>query len=136
MLRLRTSAKLLPMQCCAFVLLSTQTQIKMDLTKFKFPEMSGVDMAFPTIKTDKQLLAEAKERGFYDGNTPYNRLFSNLFFSGGKIKFKEGLDEDFKNRAWSYCRSFMQSWEPKHEEKEAICTLIMSELLEPNTVTA
>jgi hypothetical protein len=26
--------------------------------------VSGVDLAFPTFKTDKQLLAEAKERGF------------------------------------------------------------------------
>jgi hypothetical protein len=25
----------------------------------------------------------------------------------------------------------MNSWEPKHEEKEAICALIMSEILEP-----
>lgn len=124
------------MQCCAFVLFVNATSNKMDLTKFKFPEVSGVDMAFPTFKTDKQLLAEAKNRGFYVGNTPYNRLFSNLFFSGGKIKFKEGVDEDFKKSAWSYCRAFMQSWEPKHEEKEAICALLMSELLEPETAPA
>ena len=43
----------------------------MDLTKHKFPEVNGLDMAFSTYKTDKALLAEAKERGFYDGNTPY-----------------------------------------------------------------
>lgn len=102
----------------------------MDLKTFKFPEVRGVDMAFSIFKTNKELLAEAEERGFYNGNTPYNRLFSELFFGGGKVQFKDGIDEDFKNKAWAYCRSFMSSWEPKHEEKEAICAMIMSELLE------
>lgn len=103
----------------------------MNLKTFNFQKVTGLDMMFPTIKTDKELLAEAKEKGFYNGNTPYNKLFSNLFFLGGKVKFKKNLDEDFKNRAWPYCRAFMGSYEPKHEEKEAICALLMSELLEP-----
>ncbi len=103
----------------------------MDLISYKFPEVSGLDMAFSTFKTDKNLLAEAKDRGFYNGHTPYNKLFSSLFYEGGKIKFKKGLNEEFKNKAWKYCRSFMGSWEPKHEEKEAICAMLMSELLEP-----
>jgi hypothetical protein len=102
----------------------------MDLTKYTFPEVSALDMAFSTFKTDKKLLAEAKERGFYSGDTPYNDLFSKLFFSGGTVKFKDGIDEVFKKNAWSYCRSFMGSFEPKHEEKEAICAMLMSELLE------
>jgi hypothetical protein len=103
----------------------------MDLTKFNFQKVTGVDMAFPTFKTDKTLLAEARERGFYHGHTEYNKLFSTLFYTGGKIAFKDGLDEEFKKNAWSYCRSFMGSWEPKHEEKEAICAMLMSELLHP-----
>jgi hypothetical protein len=93
----------------------------MELTKFKFPT---------TRDTNKELLAEARSRGFYNGSTPYNKLFSDLFFKGGDIKFKDGLDEDFKNEAWKYCRSFMGSFMPKHEEKEAICAMLMSELLE------
>ena len=105
----------------------------MDLTKHQFPEVNG--LAFSTFKTDKALLAEAKERGFYDGNTHYNKLFSKLFFGGGKVKFKEGVDEEFRSKAWKYCRSFMSSFEPKHEEKEAICALLMSELLEPELET-
>jgi hypothetical protein len=95
----------------------------MDLTKFNFPEND---------LTNKDLLAEAKERGFYNGHTPYNKLFSTLFYSGGKVKFKENVDKDFIKKAWGYCRFFMGSWSPKHEEKEAICALLMSETLEPN----
>lgn len=107
----------------------------MDLTKFKFPEVNGaIDMAFSTFGTDKALLNEAKERGFYTGQTPYNSLFSKLFFTGGQVKFKEGLDEEFKNKAWTYCRAFMCSWEPKHEEKDAICAMLLSELCEPELI--
>lgn len=102
----------------------------MDLTKFEFPKVSGIDMAFSTFKTDAKLLEEAKERGFYNGSTPYNSLFSKLFFSGGTVNFKNNVDEEFKKSAWAYCRSFMGSFEPKHEEKEAICAMLMSELLE------
>lgn len=102
----------------------------MDLTAFEFPEVTTADIAFPTYGTIPELLAEAKERGFYNGRTPYNDLFSNLFFNGGEINFKKDVDKAFKSKAWAYCRSFMQSWEPKHEEKEAICAMLMSELLE------
>ena len=105
-------------------------ETKLDLTKFKFPSVDKADMAFPTFGTIKELLEEAKLRGFYNGNTPYNKLFSNIFFSGGKVKFKPELNEEFKTSAWAYCHSFMGSWSPKHEEKEAICAMIMSELLE------
>jgi len=108
----------------------------MNLKDFEFPEINGLDMAFSTIKTDKTLLQEAKDRGFYYKSTPYNQLFSSLFFNGGKVVFKEGLDESFKKKAWAYCRAFMQSWEPSHEDKDAICALIMSELLEPHLATS
>ena len=103
----------------------------MDLTKYKFQEITDLDLAFSFFKTDKILLKEEKERGFYDGNTQYNKLFSTLFFSGGKVKFKKDIDENFRIKVWQYCRIIMQSWEPKHEEKEAICALLMSEILEP-----
>jgi hypothetical protein len=108
----------------------------MDLTKFDFAKVSEVDMAFPTFRTNKELLAEAKERGFYNGRTAYNDLFSSLLFSGGKVKFKKGIDEEYRKKVWSYCRSFMGSFKPKHEEKEAICAMLMSEILEPKLETA
>jgi len=59
----------------------------MDLTKFKFPEPEPEPE--PMLPTNKELLAEAKSRGFYSGNTPYNDLFSKLFFNGGTIRYKE-----------------------------------------------
>lgn len=103
----------------------------MDLKSFEFPKVNGASMAFPTFKTIPELLQEAKDRGFYNGRTAYNDLFSSLFYGGGKITFKKDVNEAFKAKAWPYCRAFMGSFEPKHEDKEAICALIMSELLEP-----
>lgn len=103
----------------------------MNLQEFKFPKIDGIDLMFSTQRTIPELLVEATARKFYKGDTPYNRLFSKLFFNGGKVEFKKDLPGDFKINAWSYCRAFMGSFEPKHEEKEAICAMLMSELLEP-----
>lgn len=100
----------------------------MDLKDFNFPKTSGLDIAFPTFGADPQLLKEAMDRGFYHGRTPYNKLFSTLFFSGGKLDLKPDLDPDFKAKALPYLRAFMGSFGPKHEEKEAICALLLSEL--------
>ena len=98
----------------------------MDLKIFNFPDLNDTTAV---RKAAAELLIEAKERNFYDGHTAHNDLFSELFFSGGKVEFQKNLDEDFKAKAWPWCRAFMGSFDPKHEHKEAICAMIMSELL-------
>jgi len=98
----------------------------MNILKYSFEDPNNM-----CLRTDKKLLSEAESRGFRCGsNTPYNNLFKQLFFSGGKLNFKENLDEGFKNKAVPYLKSFMGSFEPKHEEKEAVCALLLSELVE------
>jgi len=96
----------------------------MDITKYKFQE---IDFDIPT---DETLLEEAVNRGFYGGHTKYNDLFNEFFFNGGKLNFKDGLDPDFKQRTVAYLGAFMHSFTPKHEEKEAISALLLSELME------
>lgn len=103
----------------------------MNLKEFNFPKMDAISIAFSTVDTDKDLLKEATERGFLDGNTPYNILFSKAFFNGGSVTFKKDVDPSFKEKAWPYCRALMASFAPKHEHKEAVCAMLMSELLEP-----
>ena len=98
----------------------------MDLKTFDFPDL---DDTTAVRKAAAELIEEAKERGFYLGRTDHNKLFNDLFFDGGKIEFKKDFDEDFKAKAWPFCRGFMGSWDPKHEHKEAICAMLMSELL-------
>lgn len=106
----------------------------MNLQEFDFPELTNADLVFSTVRTDQVLLKEAKDRGFYNGNTKYNTLFSDIFFKGGQVEFKKDLPEEFLKKAWRYCRALMGSFEPKHEEKEAVCAMLMSELLEPELV--
>ena len=101
----------------------------MDLQKFKFPEIGDMDIAFNVLETDESLLAEAKVRGFYNGNTKENDLFNELFFHGGTLNFKQAIPTDFKVNATRYLKAFMSSWEPSQEEKEAISALLLSELV-------
>ena len=96
----------------------------MDLKKFKFPKPSIC------LPLDKKLFNEAKKRGFLNQQTPYNELFSTLFLQGGELKFKKDVDPDFKEKAIPYLKAFMGSFEPKHEHKEAVCAMLLSELVE------
>jgi len=102
----------------------------MDITKYDFPDVTSTDFIFDSFDTIPELLKEAKDRGFYNGHTKYNNLFSELFFTGGKLKFKSNLNEDFKLKALPYLKSFMQSFSPSHNEKEAICALLLSEIVD------
>ena len=98
----------------------------MDLKTFDFPSLNDTQAV---RKAAAELLEEAKERGFYNGNTAHNDLFNTLFFSGGDIEFRKDLTEEFKDKAWPFCRGFMSSFDPKHEHKEAVCAMLMSEIL-------
>ena len=102
-----------------------------DLLQYNYPKPTGVDMVFPTYDTIPELLEEAKLRGFYNGYNPYNDLFSKLFYNGGKVIFKKEIDDEKRDKIWYYLRAFMGSWSPKHQDKEAICAMLMSEILEP-----
>ena len=106
----------------------------MDLKEFDFPKYdtyTQADIAFSTLKTDPKLLEEAKERGFYGGRTQYNTLFGEIFYNGGKIKWKEGVEEEFRKNVYLYFKCLIRSFDPKHEEKEAICAMLLSEIVEP-----
>lgn len=102
----------------------------MNLTDYQFPTLTLQQVAFSTLKADPVLLEEAERRGFYNGDTPYNKLFSELFFKGGTLNFKKDVDPEFRSKVGAYMRALMGSFEPSHEEKEAICALLLSELVE------
>ena len=104
----------------------------MNITAYKFPKLTKADIAFSTVRTDPVLLEEAKRRGFYNGHTPFNELFSDLFYKGGQLNFKNDLDPEFKNTAATYLRALMMSFEPSHEDKEAVSAMLLSELCNVN----
>ncbi len=89
------------------------------------PEVSDVDLAFSTQGTNKDLLAIAKSHGFYNGDSKWNKAFSSLFFGGGRIETSRKIPEDDKQKMIRYFKSLASSFQPKHEEKEAVCALLL-----------
>lgn len=106
----------------------------MKLTVESIPEVNDREYIFDTRKISQNLLQEAKKRGFhYNAKTPYNRLFKMLFFSGGRITPKKGIDPEFYQKGLRYLCAFMRSFTPSQQDKEAVSALLLSEIAEiPN----
>lgn len=97
----------------------------MDLSTYKFPEVTEVDLSFSTFNTPKELVAEAKKRNPQKGM----KKFSELFFKGGSIKLKPDVKGTWKENAYMYARALMGSWAPKHGHKELVVGMIFEECL-------
>ena len=68
---------------------------------------------------------------FKNGRTPWNDLFNTLFFKGGSLAHlveKPGIN---RKEAIQHIRGVMQSFDPKHEHKEAACAYLFSLWFEP-----
>ena len=97
----------------------------MDLSTYKFPDVTGLDMAFSTFNTTKELVEEAEKRNPEKGM----KKFSELFYSGGKFELKKDVEGTWKENAFLYARALMSSWSPKHEHKELVVGMIFEECL-------
>jgi hypothetical protein len=97
----------------------------MDLSTYKFPEVTQVDFAFPTFDTSEELLEEDKKRNPRKGM----EKFSELFYSGGTVELKEDVKGTWKENAYVYARALMGSWSPKHQHKELVVGMIFEECL-------
>lgn len=95
----------------------------MDLSKFNFPKVENV--AFSILDTIPELLEEAKKRNPKKGIEKFNEIF----YSGGKIYFKEDVEGTWKENAFLYAKALMKSWSPKHEHKEIVVGMIFEECL-------
>jgi len=79
----------------------------------------------------KLLPSESVPEEFYSGHNPWSMIVAKWFFEGlpkGTLFIaKEGIHgED----VYKHVSSIMRSWEPKHEDKEAICAYLLSLWLE------
>jgi hypothetical protein len=97
----------------------------MDLSKYKFPKVTKVELSFPTLDTTKELVEEAKKRNPIKGM----KKFSDLFYSGGKIELQKDVEGTWKENAYLYARALMGSWTPKHEHKKLVVGMIFEECL-------
>lgn len=95
------------------------------------PEVADVDIVFSCLETDPELLKIATEKGFYCGRTKYNDLFAKIFFGGEKPEvIPKDIDDDYKTKLLRYFQAYGSTFSCKHEEKDAVCALILSELVE------
>jgi hypothetical protein len=114
--------------------MTTETKEKegLDLRTFPWPKVTAADVVFPTADTDSKLLKEAERRGYsiYNGGNdkPGNKMFSTLFYEGGRVIYREDVPEEHRKNVWAYLRSYMGSWAPKHEHKHAVCAMLLDEI--------
>lgn len=112
--------------------MKTDTKEGLDLRNYPWPKVTGAGMVFPTADTDPKLLAEAERRGYsmYSGGNknPGNEMFSTLFYKGGRIVYREDVPEEYRKAVMGYLRSFMGSFTPAHEDKHAVCAMLLDEI--------
>ena len=97
---------------------------------YSIVEVSALDVVFGCKASDLMPSYEAVPDKFKNGNTKWNKLFSDWFFSGLKkleLIPKENVD---KNKALLHIRAIMGSFEPQHEHKEAGIAFLLSEWFE------
>ena len=97
----------------------------MDLSNYKFPEVTKADLAFPTFNTTKELVEEAERRNPKKGM----EKFSEIFYKGGKVELQKDVEGTWKENAFLYACALMGSWAPKHEHKELVVGMIFEECL-------
>lgn len=99
---------------------------------YTFPKVTQLDLVFSTEDAPKKLVELAKERGYYNGDTKGNKLFNEWFFRGLATtpQFKKGVDKEKAQKAMDFAVVLKASFQPKHEEKEAVCAMIFDECLD------
>jgi hypothetical protein len=97
----------------------------MELSNYDWPKVKELDLVFGTFNVPADLLEEAKKRKLNKGRAK----FKELFFLGGKVEFKDNVKGTWREKAFSYARALMNSFKPKHEDKESVCAMIFEETL-------
>ncbi len=110
----------------------------MEVLDYQFPKVAKLEFAFSTFDTPPVLLKEAKEKGFYNADTPANKMFNKWFFVGLETtpEFKKGVDEEKAQKAMNWAVCYMRSFAPKHEQKEAVCALVFDAALDLGAASA
>lgn len=107
----------------------------LNLHTYPYPEITGLQAMTSNLKTDPTLLQEAKDRGFYGGfdgiRGQYNNLYQDIMSRQGAITFKPNIPNEIQAKIWKYCNAFMRSTYGTPAERQAICAMLMSEILEP-----
>jgi len=95
------------------------------LSNIDYPDVTDVNMAFPRFNVPNEIIEMYGKINPRRGIKEFNRLF----FSGGKIKPKKGIEGTWKEKALVFALALKGSFLPKHEYKEFACGLIFEHTL-------
>jgi len=99
----------------------------MDLNTF--PKVDSTQITCGQIPEMKEWIKKAANAGFRENwhNNNFCKLVSNLFYKGGDFpKKKKGIDEEIYLNGFRYFRCWLGSFNPKHEDKIAVCGYVVS----------
>jgi hypothetical protein len=102
-----------------------EKKLEKKLSEFSWPGVTKVDLAFSTFKTIPELLELSTSARWEKGR----KKFNELFFTGGDIIYEKEVIGSWKEQALCYALVLMRSFEPKHEDKEAVCAMIFEHTL-------
>lgn len=105
--------------------------VALKLGDHQFRQFTNLDCAFGAVIRDYPPF-EAIPEQFQRGNSPANKVVSQLFFKGGSLdefglRVKAGVD---RSAFYGALKAMLCSFAPKHEHKEAACAWLVSEFTE------
>ena len=92
----------------------------------EFPEVRDVDIAFGGYPKDlfKKVLGVELSREDEKWKTKVNKIF----FNGGSLDLNHELSKEYINSGVRMFKAVIGSFEPKHEEKEHVCAVILKNI--------
>jgi len=97
------------------------------IKRAEVPEVNSIDIIFPTkLPEFDRLLKEAENEGLeFMGNNKWEKLFSTLFYNGGKIPINKKLDEKYREKVLCYFKMCAGAYCIKHEHKTIVCAYLL-----------
>lgn len=90
----------------------------------EMPAVSDADIAFGGYP-EEWFLSVMEDNKKEEIPEKYVSRFSTLFFSGGRITYRNDISEEEKIKALRLLKAIMGSFKPKHEHKEIVCAHII-----------
>lgn len=102
------------------------------------PELDEVMKVFPSnVPLSKELTEAIKDTHYRKGNNRgiYGvQVAQNMFFEGGKVGTSQEITDKYGDevlqRAYTWFRVFLGTWDSKHEDKMAICGWIADNIFD------
>lgn len=109
--------------------------MQMDIAGYSLPELKDYEIVFSTLDVPESLLHEARKRSMDQPTNLFHRLASFQFANREEgLTLRSDIDEGFGITAVRYIDGLLRSFVPKHEDKIAVVALILSEIIDINSL--